>query len=70
MRGYLYDLRTSRGYTMREMGEKLGISEVYYSLIEKGERQKQMDITLAVKLSEALSVPLATIVDAEKEAIT
>lgn len=70
MRGYLYDLRTSRGYTMREMGEKLGISEVYYSLIEKGERQKRMDITLAVKLSEALSVPLATIVDAEKEAIT
>ena len=52
---------------MKELGEKLHISESYYCGIEKGIRQRSMDITLAVGISEALGIPLQQIVDAENE---
>ncbi len=62
MREWLYNLRTSKGLTMKELGEKLDISESYYFAIEKGERQKKMDIVLAAGLAVALDVPVADIV--------
>ena len=62
MREWLYNLRTAKGLTMKELGEKLGISESYYFAIEKGERQKKMDIVLAAGLSAALDVPVADII--------
>ena len=62
MREWLHTWRTSKGLTMKELGEKLGISESYYFAIEKGERQKKMDIVLAAGLSAALDVPVADII--------
>lgn len=62
MRKWLYDLRVAKGLTMKELGDKLDISESYYFAIEKGERQKKMDIVLAAGLSVALGVPVADIV--------
>jgi len=65
MREWLAEARSKKGYTMRQMGEILDISESYYSMIENSERQKKMDITLVAKLSAALNVPLSKIVEYE-----
>lgn len=66
MRDWLIELRNQKGYTLKEMGHKLGISESYYSLIEKGDRQKRMDITLVAKLSDILDVSLENIIQMEQ----
>lgn len=65
MRDWLKTARDEKGYTMAQMGEKIGISESYYSLIERGERQKNMDITLVCKLSEIFSIPIDEIIRKE-----
>ena len=67
MREWLKNLRTEKGFTMKEMGTKLGISESYYCAIENGERQKKMDIVLASGISSALGISLAKIMTLEKE---
>lgn len=50
---------------MKEISSKLGISESYYCAIEKGERQRRMDVTLVAGLSDALNVSMADIVQYE-----
>ena len=67
MREWLKNLRTAKGLTMKDMGEKLGISESYYCAIENGERQKKMDIVLISGLSSVLNVSVAKIVRFESE---
>ena len=66
MRKWLKDLRTEHGYTMAQMGEKLDISEGYYSYIENGERKKKMDLTLAAKLANIFCLPIQQIVEFEE----
>lgn len=51
---------------MDQMGEKLDISESYYSCIENGKRQRRLDLTLASKLSAILGISLDQIIEAEK----
>lgn len=65
LREWLKDARTKKNLSMAEMGRKLNISESYYSYIESGERQKNMDISLASKISVVLDIPLNEIVKAE-----
>lgn len=65
MRGWLEKARTEKGLTQAELAKKLDISENYYFRIEKGERQKKMDITLVAKLSVALGIPIEEIVELE-----
>ncbi len=62
MREWLRDLRNQKGLTMKNIAEKLGISESYYCAIENGERQKKMDMLLASGLSAILEVPVSRIV--------
>jgi transcriptional regulator with XRE-family HTH domain len=66
MREWLKDLRQKKGLKMKELAEKLDISESYYCAIENGERQKRMDITLVAKISEALQISVSEIVQMEK----
>lgn len=61
MRSWLKEKRLAAGLTMKQIGEKLGISESYYCMIESGERQKKMDMTLVSGLSAALNIPIADI---------
>ena len=65
MRGWLKELREKNNLTMKEMGEKLSISESYYCAIENGTRQKKMDVTLITGLSLALDVPMTQILELE-----
>ncbi len=70
MRRWLQKARKKAGMTMAEVAEKISISESYYSMIEAGERQKQMDITLAVKLADVLGLSIESVVAMEREDVS
>lgn len=70
MREWMRALRLERGYTMKEMGEKLHISESYYCAIENGERQKRMDVTVATGLAMAFGIPIARIIELDQSQCT
>ena len=66
MRKWLRDLRIEKGLTMRDVGEKLGISESYYSMIESGDRQKKMDLVVVSGLAAIFNLPVAKIIELEQ----
>ena len=66
LRDWLVNARANKGLTQAQIAEKIGITESYYCMIENGDRQKKMDITLAAKLSSILDIPIAEIVEIEK----
>lgn len=51
---------------MKAAATQLGISESYYSMIERGERQQKLDIALAAKMSGVFGVSLEYIVNQEE----
>lgn len=65
VRDWMKEKRKQSGLTMAEAAERLGITESYYSLIEKGQRQGSLDITFAQKLSKLFGMTVQQIVDAE-----
>ena len=67
MREWLKEKRCAAGLTMKQIAEKLNMTESYYSYIENGNRQKKMDIPLASKLSVVFGIPLETIAELEKQ---
>ncbi len=67
MREWLPQARTASGMTQAQVAKQLDISESYYSFIEKGERQKKMDVTLVAKLSSIFKIPIEQIVELEKK---
>ena len=67
MREWLREMRTKSGITQGKMAEELHITQSYYSMIEDGERQKKLDLTLAAKLAVIFSVPIEQIVQLEGE---
>ncbi len=67
MRKYLKYLREAKCLSMQDVADKIGISRQYYQLIEAGERQKKMDISLVIKLAKIFNVSLETIVENENE---
>ena len=67
MREWLRKLRNEKGLTMKDMGEKLGISESYYSAIENGDRQKKMDMMIASGLATIFEISVLSIVTYEEQ---
>lgn len=67
MRDWLKEARLKKPLTQKQMASELGISEAYYSLIENGERQQNMDISLAIKIGNILGMNLQEIASAEEE---
>ena len=61
MREWLFNLRKAKNLTLKEAGEKLGISESYYKMIESGQRQQNMDMTLIQAISDAFEIPITDI---------
>lgn len=68
MRKYLSDLRTQRNESQQDVANSLGITRQYYQLIEAGDRQKRMDITLLAALSNHFDVPMPEIIAMEQAA--
>jgi Uncharacterized protein conserved in bacteria len=66
MRKWLKTSRIEKGFTMKALSEKLGISESYYCAIENGTRQEKMDMSIASRLSEELEIPLDIIAKNER----
>lgn len=66
MREYLKALRLEAGFTLQDMADRFGISRQYYEMIESGDRQRKMDITLISKISDVFGIPMAEIVENEK----
>lgn len=67
MRTWLKELRIKNGYTQAYMAEKLGISQQYYSFIESKRKQKDLSLSLAVKLCELFQVPMEFIITEEEK---
>lgn len=61
MREYLKKLRKEKGMTQAEVASNIGVGSSTYTMIENGERQKDMSISLAQKLSKVLDVPIEVI---------
>lgn len=66
MRSWMENARKNCGLTMKATATQLGISESYYSMIERGERQQRLDIALAAKMSAIFCVSLEYIVEQEE----
>ena len=66
-REWLKKLRKKKGITQREIADSLGIGQQYYSLIERGERQKELGLLLAAKISSLLKISLPYIIAMEAE---
>ena len=66
MRTYLVELREECGLSQQDVSKTLNISSQYYSMIERGERQSKMEITLAVQLSNIFNVTLQRFIDMEQ----
>ena len=68
-REYLRELREQNNMSMQVVADRIGISRQYYQLIEAGERQKKMDITLVLALSNLFGISAEQIITHEKENI-
>lgn len=67
MRSWLKNMRTKAGLSMKDMAQKLDISESYYSMIESGDRQKKMDLVLATGIAAVFGVSVAEITAMEQD---
>lgn len=65
MREWLKDARLQQRLTQKQMADAIGVTESYYCMIEGGDRQKKMDVTLAIKIGNVLGLSLQEIVAAE-----
>ena len=65
-RQWLKDLRTEKGLTVTEAARKLELSQPYYSLIEAGERQKRLELSLAAKIADLYHITIDQILRLDK----
>ena len=68
MREYLKELRKLKCMTQSDVALKVGIGTSTYTMIENGERQKDMNISLAQKLADVFEIPIEYILEKEREA--
>lgn len=61
MRIWLKHLRQRNKWTQAQIAEKLNISRQQYGFIETGERQADMNLSVACKISDIFNIPLSTI---------
>lgn len=69
-REYLKKLRCEKQMTMQDVADHIGISKQYYQMIENGERQRKMDVTLATMFSALFGIPIEEIIRLETERTT
>ncbi len=67
MRGYLKNVRTNKNLSQQEIATKLDISLSYYNQIENGERQKDLDLSMATKLAKIFDVSIDWIIAEEEK---
>lgn len=67
MRDYLKELRESKGLSQQNVADSIGITRQYYQQIENGKRQKNMDVSLVVQLSNLFGISPEAIINEEQK---
>lgn len=67
MREYLRELRKRAGMTQEEVAKKIGMVESSYCMIEAGERQKDLNLSLVHGFSKVFGVSTSYIIEEEKK---
>lgn len=67
MRKYLKERRKELGMSQGDVASSIGISQNYYCDIENGERQKDMNASILIKLSTVLRIPASDMLEAERK---
>ena len=65
VRKWLRDLRLERGYNQKFVADALETTVQQYSFMERGERRKDLPLSIMTKLSEIFSVSLEQICEWE-----
>lgn len=66
MRQWLKNKRHEKKYTQQKMADLMGISRQQYSFIEKGERQADLTLSTATKISNIFNISLDCIKQMEE----
>ena len=56
MREYLKKLREEKGGSQEAIAKEIGVCQQFYSMIEQGKRQKDLDLSLALKIANVFDV--------------
>ena len=67
LRKWLKELREHEKLSQTSVAKQLGITQHYYSMIENGERQKDLDLSIVMKLAELFGVTVEWIAEQEKK---
>lgn len=67
MREYLRKIRQKKGLSQHTVAKELGICQYYYGMIERMERQKDLDLSLILKLSKLFDVSVDFIIAEEEK---
>lgn len=65
MRCWLKELRLKKKWSQTEAAKRMGLTRQAYSYIEAGERQADMNLSLAAKISQVFKISLKRISDYE-----
>lgn len=67
MREWLKKLRIEKKLTQQSIADKTGMSLSNFNLIENGERQKDLDLSLVIKLAKIFGVSVDYIIAEEEK---
>ena len=67
MRKWLKDIREKKNFSQQNVAKNVGITRQYYNQIENGERQKDLDLSMAIKLAKIFDVSIDWIVAQEEK---
>lgn len=67
MRQYLRELRKKRNLTQQNVADDLKMTKAFYGMIEMGDRQKDMDLSIAVGLAKVFEVSIDYIIAEEEK---
>lgn len=67
LKEYLKKMRIDKHLTQAQVAKKLFITRQAYNLIENGQRQKDISMTMLTKLAEVFGVPEAELMAEERK---
>lgn len=67
MREWLKILRNEKNVTQQKVAHEIGMSLSNFNLIENGERQKDLDLSLVIKLAKIFDVSVDYIIAEEEK---
>ena len=59
---WIRGLRTAQGLSQRDLGLRAGVTSVYITLLETGQRRNPT-VLVAVRLADALGVPVTKLIE-------